>query len=158
MVEFTCSNWCRQSGDDCGTWLSSCSCEVSLSPNWGSLILLMISDMFPRSSYFAKRTDFKKKSQLLNFSCFGSYVAVGLDGLFLFLFVSRAACFVISLRPSSLAWCAETTLGAVCVTSGASGCPLATGRRPEPLRPISCRQTDLFAGALTLMGGEVRGW
>lgn len=30
-----------------------------------------------------------------------------------------------------------------------------TGAASEP---ISCRQADLFAGALTLMGGEVRGW
>ncbi|KAJ4931500.1 hypothetical protein JOQ06_025795, partial [Pogonophryne albipinna] len=46
----------------------------------------------------------------------------------------------------------DRTLEALCVTSGASGCPLATGRRPEPSRPISCRRADLFAGALTLMG------
>ncbi|TKS81722.1 Zinc finger protein 407 [Collichthys lucidus] len=52
-----------------------------------------------------------------------------------------------------MARCAEKVLGAVSVASGASGYPLATGRRPEPSRPISCRQADLFAGALTLMEG-----
>lgn len=112
--------------------------------------------------YFLSEFKFKLrilKSQLINFFFFLVHALLQ-DWTVCSRFPLLASLHVLlfPLCPSSLACCAERTLGAVCVTSGASGCPLATGRRPEPSRPISCRRADLFAGALTLMGGEVCGW
>lgn len=53
------------------------------------------------------------KRQLINF--FGSHIAAGLDSLFLFLFVSHAACFVVFPPPFlSALVCIEDASSSVC--------------------------------------------
>lgn len=70
------------------------------------------------------------KSQLINFSFFGSYIASGLDSLFLFLFVSRAACFVVFTPPF--------LYGPVCREGARSGvCHIRCVRIPIGYRPPS---------------------
>lgn len=55
------------------------------------------------------------KSQLIKLHFFGSYIAAGLDSLFLFLFVSHTACFVVFTPPilSGLV-CREDAWSSVC--------------------------------------------
>lgn len=66
------------------------------------------------------------KSQLINF--FGPHIAAGLDSLFLFLFVSRAACFVVSTLP--------ILSGLVCREDAPSGvCHIRCVRMPIGYRP-----------------------
>lgn len=64
----------------------------------------------------------------MNFSFFGSYIAAGLDSLFLFVFVSRTACFVVFTPP--------ILSGLVCREDARSGvCHIRCVRMPIGYRP-----------------------
>lgn len=80
----------------------------------GLYLLIDAHFHFYRSPYFQFKCRILK-SQLINFSFFGSYIAAGLDNLFLFLFVCRAACFVVfTLRILSSLVCREDAWSSVC--------------------------------------------